>query len=524
MGILLVLMVFLIVLCVACTSKRHSNLEYRQQPEDFLEDASSESSEIKMTLEPSDYDIWMPIICYQKLIESKSKMYHKECTICYDDLSNNVIRKIIVCGHIFHDECLIKWLKERETCPNCKHSLTKSAMEERREELMEMSRIEKKKHGTRNKNNKQNENSPFSPPPSNFLKNLEKQESKNDGNKNKQISQFTPHQVPQIEINGLELDKLSSISKRGQSISPNCDCVPNHEVEPFDEFGFSKYKVKKDHQNGDLAEEYVSSRKNLSIPSMIRTLKVNRTPEVSLSQSAKKTHNLKASQENHNFKQSRNKIIKLSIDSAQINRLKRQKTLSTGEEDEQYKIIHQEVIVKEQSKNNCVNKRRETLPGKFMQRKIVDDTFKKALQRHHTLGKRKETILSKDILSKPSEFSLYRQGTLKSKQSENSHQLNDDSNIKIPRFITNPMQESGSLSSIEKINSKNSTKVGKTTTTKNPKSKSVPKIKTNSKFQFGGEGFTQKTNRNLYHLKTIGPAEIREVAEDNKSIESFPSN
>ena len=106
-------------------------------------------------------------------------MYHKECTICYDDLSTNIIRKVIVCGHIFHDECLVKWLKERETCPNCKHSLTKSTMEERREELLETSRIEKKKHGADSDEEEEKQQDVSKSPddlseaPSRFLKNLD---------------------------------------------------------------------------------------------------------------------------------------------------------------------------------------------------------------------------------------------------------------------------------------------------------------------------------------------------------------
>jgi hypothetical protein len=172
--------------------------------DDYLDD--SESSENKMTLEPADYSIWMPKISYKKLMEHKSKMYHNECTICFGDLSENAIRKVIVCGHIFHDECLIKWLKERETCPNCKHSLTKSTMEERREELLETSKIEKRMHGAEDSQHEHADCSVSEAPsicPSKILKDLDKSGDKS--------AKSTPIKLDQIE----RLDQRSKLNESG---------------------------------------------------------------------------------------------------------------------------------------------------------------------------------------------------------------------------------------------------------------------------------------------------------------------
>ena len=34
-----------------------------------------------------------------------------ECTVCMDNFSNGVvIRKLPICKHIFHDDCIMKWL------------------------------------------------------------------------------------------------------------------------------------------------------------------------------------------------------------------------------------------------------------------------------------------------------------------------------------------------------------------------------------------------------------------------------
>tara|TARA_B110000495_G_C22977936_1_gene574573 strand:+ start:206 stop:898 length:693 start_codon:yes stop_codon:yes gene_type:complete len=43
------------------------------------------------------------------------------CSICRDTISNNnIIRKIKKCSHYFHQTCLDNWLKEKNTCPNCR--------------------------------------------------------------------------------------------------------------------------------------------------------------------------------------------------------------------------------------------------------------------------------------------------------------------------------------------------------------------------------------------------------------------
>ena len=45
------------------------------------------------------------------------------CTICLCDLEEGDYVHKLVCGHIFHDECLNGWIKNNSTCPNCKFSL-----------------------------------------------------------------------------------------------------------------------------------------------------------------------------------------------------------------------------------------------------------------------------------------------------------------------------------------------------------------------------------------------------------------
>ena len=43
-----------------------------------------------------------------------------ECTICIDDVSLGDEVVVLPCKHWFHDECVVLWLKEHNTCPICR--------------------------------------------------------------------------------------------------------------------------------------------------------------------------------------------------------------------------------------------------------------------------------------------------------------------------------------------------------------------------------------------------------------------
>jgi hypothetical protein len=46
------------------------------------------------------------------------------CAICQDSIvQDEVVRKLNVCQHIFHDRCLITWFERNSTCPMCRNDI-----------------------------------------------------------------------------------------------------------------------------------------------------------------------------------------------------------------------------------------------------------------------------------------------------------------------------------------------------------------------------------------------------------------
>lgn len=63
--------------------------------------------------------------------DSESTEEPETCSICRDTISNNnIIRKIKTCGHYFHQTCLDNWLKEKNTCPNCRQLVVENEDDE----------------------------------------------------------------------------------------------------------------------------------------------------------------------------------------------------------------------------------------------------------------------------------------------------------------------------------------------------------------------------------------------------------
>ncbi|PTB64005.1 hypothetical protein BBK36DRAFT_1171449 [Trichoderma citrinoviride] len=57
------------------------------------------------------------------MLEGDSKT---ECTICIDDMKVGDEAAFLPCKHWFHEECVVLWLKEHNTCPVCRASIEKA--------------------------------------------------------------------------------------------------------------------------------------------------------------------------------------------------------------------------------------------------------------------------------------------------------------------------------------------------------------------------------------------------------------
>lgn len=74
-----------------------------------------ELEDVKLIVEQDKLDK-IPLKKYSELITDEIK-----CAICINEFKNNDLIRDIKCKHIFHKECIDKWLKEESyKCPNCK--------------------------------------------------------------------------------------------------------------------------------------------------------------------------------------------------------------------------------------------------------------------------------------------------------------------------------------------------------------------------------------------------------------------
>ena len=48
----------------------------------------------------------------------ETKVYG-ECSVCLEDMTSNSNIVALECAHIYHEECIKKWLKKNSVCPVC---------------------------------------------------------------------------------------------------------------------------------------------------------------------------------------------------------------------------------------------------------------------------------------------------------------------------------------------------------------------------------------------------------------------
>ena len=76
--------------------------------------------------EKKKHDLFLEMDEYQyKHIQKYESRKETECAICLEQFKGiDIIKAFCKCEHIFHKDCLKKWLKRSNLCPLCKHDLT----------------------------------------------------------------------------------------------------------------------------------------------------------------------------------------------------------------------------------------------------------------------------------------------------------------------------------------------------------------------------------------------------------------
>ena len=59
-----------------------------------------------------------------KHIKKYSKIKEKKCSICLLKYKKSDIIKEFPCSHVFHKNCILKWIEKSNICPLCKYDIT----------------------------------------------------------------------------------------------------------------------------------------------------------------------------------------------------------------------------------------------------------------------------------------------------------------------------------------------------------------------------------------------------------------
>ena len=51
---------------------------------------------------------------------SAASSFVHQCAICFDDMTSLTFQKALLCAHVFHKDCVDKWLRNQTTCPTCR--------------------------------------------------------------------------------------------------------------------------------------------------------------------------------------------------------------------------------------------------------------------------------------------------------------------------------------------------------------------------------------------------------------------
>jgi E3 ubiquitin-protein ligase ATL6/9/15/31/42/55 len=82
------------------------------------------------------YEEIIPIVSFKPGDKDVDVYSATECVICMDPFKKgDLLRKLPTCSHLFHPDCIIKWLKsstqvEAQKCPQCNCVISPDAIDQ----------------------------------------------------------------------------------------------------------------------------------------------------------------------------------------------------------------------------------------------------------------------------------------------------------------------------------------------------------------------------------------------------------
>ncbi len=67
----------------------------------------------------------------ERLNHRKAKKGEESCPVCQNEIEGGEDVIELRCRHAYHEECILFWLKDENTCPICKDNLADNRREER---------------------------------------------------------------------------------------------------------------------------------------------------------------------------------------------------------------------------------------------------------------------------------------------------------------------------------------------------------------------------------------------------------
>ena len=95
-----------------------------EENEEEEEEEEEENEELKMyNLKKEKFILNLNEFQF-KHIKKYSQIKEKKCSICLVKFRGSDIIKEFPCNHIYHKDCILKWLKKSNICPLCKYDIT----------------------------------------------------------------------------------------------------------------------------------------------------------------------------------------------------------------------------------------------------------------------------------------------------------------------------------------------------------------------------------------------------------------